>query len=69
MDAVADVADDVLTDAIDASDASTCDALLATANAALATAGTGCKGLLDCRRFEFPICGSFGCFRRTAAMW
>jgi hypothetical protein len=40
----------------------TCEGVLATAEALLASAGAGCGAPDSCVMFEFPICGSFGCF-------
>ena len=41
---------------------STCEGILAQANTLLLDAGSGCDAPDSCVMFEFPICGTFGCF-------
>jgi hypothetical protein len=42
-----------------------CATLAPAAEAAAEAAATGCVGVDSCARFEWPICGSFGCFQRA----
>ncbi|MEZ4264770.1 MAG: hypothetical protein R3F39_00210 [Myxococcota bacterium] len=71
---VSDGGADAATDADSAADAETspdadpdaevliCAELATSVEAALSTAASGCASPLDCALFEYPICGSFGCF-------
>jgi hypothetical protein len=60
-DATLDVAKDVAPDSD--TEVGVCSALVATAQSALVAAGAGCASPSACSAFEYPICGSIGCFQ------